>query len=70
MPLVSASDRLVQLIGRLRREAAYHKREMYRHRKELRQVMAELAAAEADRQGRGTHEGVIHGPGPQPGTTA
>lgn len=70
MPLVSASDPLVLEVGRLRRQAAYHKREMYRHKEDLRRTKTELAGLEAQCQARGlplesSHppagEGGIHG---------
>lgn len=63
MPLVSASDPRVIEMGRLRKKAAHHKREMYAHREALRDTKAQLAALEhADpTQPHVTGEGVIHG---------
>lgn len=62
MPLVPATE-----IDRLRRQAAYHKRQLYEHREGLRRTMQELAVLEAARPEDGgpttqTGEGAIHGP--------
>jgi len=69
MPLVPASEALVERVRQFRKEAAYHKAEMYRHKGELRRVKTTLATLEAECFQRGlslnpVQRGVgdIHGP--------
>lgn len=70
MPLVPASAALIERVRQFRKEAAYHKAEMYRHKAELRRAKSTLAALEAECQQRGLSindtsqrgAGDIHGP--------